>query len=183
MRFSPNGRKFLLASRHNRRVIPRQQDGAARCLVSSAGQFGFDDVGHHLQASELADGRESLRRTLVCLRPSGPVALELDRSRSQAGRGDLQSLGQLRANGRSQRSGPTLVTGVRERGEQGAISGRSDHRWRRCECARTKRLRFRLHGGAWQALCRTVVLCRLSTAKQKAQCGHSIQTHVSGASV
>ena len=30
-------------------------------------------------------GREPLRRTLVCLRPLGPVALELDRGRSEAG--------------------------------------------------------------------------------------------------
>ena len=43
-------------------------------------------------------GREPLRRALVCLRPPGPVALELDRGRSEAGRGDVQLLGQLRAD-------------------------------------------------------------------------------------
>ena len=44
-------------------------------------------------------GREPLRRAMVCLRSPGPVALELDCSRSEAGRGDFRLLGQLRAIG------------------------------------------------------------------------------------
>jgi len=39
----------------------------------------------------------------------------------------------------------------------GPISGRSGHRGRRCEYPWTERFRCRIHDGAWQALCRTVV--------------------------
>ena len=67
---------------------------------------------------------------------------------------------------RSERPGPSLVAGVRQCGEQGSVSGRSDHRWRRCEYPWPERLRCRLHDGAWQALCRTIILCRFGTAKR-----------------
>jgi len=43
----------------------------------------------------------------------------------------------------------------------------------------TERLRFRLYGSAWQAPWRAVVLCRLSTTKQTAQC-LTIHSHVLG---
>ena len=68
--------------------------------------------------------------------------------------------GQLRAIGRSKRRGPSLVAGVRHCGEQGSVSGRSDHSWRRCEYRYAEGLQCRLRDGAWQALCRTVILCR-----------------------
>ena len=48
--------------------------------------------------------------------------------RSESGRGDVQLLGQLREVGQSERPGPSPVAGVHQRGEQGSVSRRSDHR-------------------------------------------------------
>ena len=84
------------------------------------------------------------------------IAVELDHGRSEIGRGDVQLLGQLREVGQSKRPGPSPVACVRQCGEQGPISRRSDHRWRRGEYPWTERLRLRLLDGSWQVLCRTL---------------------------
>lgn len=52
-------------------------------------------------------GRELLCRILVCLRPSEPDPVALDQVGPECSRGDVQLLGQLRDDGKSERPGPS----------------------------------------------------------------------------